>query len=68
VAFIAGHVRNEEGGPGQRPLSVREAGEVLGRLRPIVDSRYAMADLHTALGRIEAGRQFGKIAIDIDES
>jgi NADPH:quinone reductase-like Zn-dependent oxidoreductase len=33
-------------------------------LRPVLDSHYAMADLHAALDRLEAGRQFGKIAIE----
>lgn len=36
--------------------------------RPVIGSCYVMADPHTALDRVEAGRQFGKIAIDIDES
>ena len=38
------------------------------RLRPVIDSHYALADLHGALDRFEAGRQFGKIAIGIEEA
>lgn len=37
-----------------------------GGFRPIIDSRFRLADIHAALDRLEAGRQFGKIAIDID--
>jgi NADPH:quinone reductase-like Zn-dependent oxidoreductase len=37
-------------------------------LRPVLDSHYPLADLHKALDRLEAGRQFGKIAIGIDDA
>jgi len=36
-------------------------------LRPVIDSHYIMADLHSALDRLEAGQQFGKIAIGIED-
>lgn len=34
-------------------------------LRPVIDSRYPIAEVHAALDQLEAGRQFGKIAITI---
>ena len=37
-------------------------------LRPVIDSHYAIADLHAALDRLEMGQQFGKIAINVAES
>jgi NADPH:quinone reductase-like Zn-dependent oxidoreductase len=37
-----------------------------GGFRPILDSRFRLAETHAALDRLAAGRQFGKIAIDID--
>lgn len=36
-------------------------------LRPVIDSRYSLGDVHAALDRLEAGSQFGKIAISIGE-
>ncbi len=36
-----------------------------GRFRPHLDSRFALADVHKALDRLEAGGQFGKIGIDL---
>ncbi|MEX8518430.1 MAG: zinc-binding dehydrogenase [Leptothrix sp. (in: b-proteobacteria)] len=42
-------------------LSVCERGLI----KPVIDSRYALADVHAALDRLESGAQFGKIAIDI---
>ena len=36
-----------------------------GHLAPVFDSRYRLEDAHAALDHLEAGRQFGKIAIDI---
>ena len=36
-----------------------------GLIRPPIDRRYALADVHAALDRLEAGRQSGKIAIDL---
>jgi len=36
-------------------------------LRPVIDSRYPLSEVHAALDRLESGRQFGKIAIAIDE-
>jgi len=40
---------------------------LLGRsaMRPVIDSRFALADIHAALDRLESGRQFGKIAIEV---
>jgi NADPH:quinone reductase-like Zn-dependent oxidoreductase len=35
-------------------------------IRPVIDSRYSLEDTHAALSRLEAGEQFGKIAITID--
>ena len=37
-----------------------------GGFRPVLDGRFPLAEIHAALDRLEAGRQFGKIAIDID--
>ena len=37
-----------------------------GALRPVIDSRHALDDVHGALDRLEAGAQFGKVAITID--
>ncbi|MBZ9959298.1 zinc-binding dehydrogenase [Mesorhizobium sp. BR1-1-14] len=34
--------------------------------RPVIDSTYALADVHAALDRLEHGRQFGKVTIGID--
>lgn len=36
-------------------------------LRPVICSRYPMGDVHAALDQLEAGHQFGKIAITIGE-
>lgn len=36
-----------------------------GLIRPPIDRRFALADVHAALDRLEAGRQSGKIAIDL---
>jgi NADPH:quinone reductase-like Zn-dependent oxidoreductase len=38
-----------------------------GRIKPVIDSRHPLADLHAALGRLEAGEQFGKIAITLPD-
>lgn len=37
-------------------------------LRPVIDSEYPLEQVHAALDRLEAGEQFGKIAICIDKS
>ena len=37
-------------------------------LRPVIDSRYPIGDVHAALDQLEAGHQFGKIAITIGET
>lgn len=34
-------------------------------LRPVIDSRHSLDGVHAALDRLEAGRQFGKIAIEM---
>jgi NADPH:quinone reductase-like Zn-dependent oxidoreductase len=36
-------------------------------LRPVIDSRYPIGEVHAALDQLEAGHQFGKIAITIGE-
>lgn len=36
-----------------------------GGLRPVIDSRHALDDVHSALDRLASGAQFGKIAIEI---
>ncbi|WP_088283081.1 zinc-binding dehydrogenase [Ideonella sp. A 288] len=36
-----------------------------GRLRPVIDARYRLDDVHQALTHLESGTQFGKIALDI---
>lgn len=48
----------------------RDLLEVCGRgaVRPIIDARYALEDIHAALDRLEAGGQFGKIAVEIGSS
>jgi len=35
-------------------------------LQPVVSSRYRLDDIHAALDHLDAGRQFGKVAIAID--
>ena len=37
-----------------------------GALRPVIDSRYALGEVHAALDRLESGVQFGKVVITID--
>jgi NADPH:quinone reductase-like Zn-dependent oxidoreductase len=34
-------------------------------LKPVIDSVFALHDVHAALGRLEAGAQFGKVVVDI---
>lgn len=34
-------------------------------IRPVIDSSFALDDVHDALDRLESGRQFGKVAIEI---
>ena len=38
-----------------------------GVLRPVIDSRHDLDDVHAALDRLESGAQFGKVAITIEE-
>lgn len=38
-----------------------------GKIKPVIDSRYSLDDTHAALSRLEAGEQFGKVAIDIEQ-
>ncbi len=38
-----------------------------GRFRPVIDSRHRLAGIHAALDRLEAGHQFGKIGIELDQ-
>ena len=35
------------------------------RIRPVIDSRYALADVRAALSRLESAQQFGKVAIEV---
>ncbi len=35
------------------------------RLQPLIDQRYALADTHAALSRLESAQQFGKLAIEL---
>lgn len=46
----------------------RDLLAVVGRglYRPAIDRHFPLSDVHAALDRLEAGRQFGKIAIDVD--
>ena len=37
-----------------------------GVLRPVIDSRHDIDDVHGALDRLESGAQFGKVALTID--
>lgn len=36
-----------------------------GLIRPVIDRRYGLDDVHAALDRLESGAQFGKLAIEI---
>lgn len=36
-----------------------------GRVRPIIDGRHPLDQVHAAFDRLESGRQFGKVVIDI---
>lgn len=36
-----------------------------GLVRPVIDARYPLGEIHAALDRLEAGEQFGKIGIDL---
>ncbi len=36
-----------------------------GKIKPVIDSRYSLDETHAALSRLEAGEQFGKVAIDL---
>lgn len=35
------------------------------KLKPVIDAKYAMEDIHSALDHLESGKQFGKIAIEL---
>ena len=35
------------------------------RLKPVIDMRFALTEVHAALDRLQAGRQFGKLAIEL---
>lgn len=37
-----------------------------GLFRPTIDRRFPLADVHAALDRLEAGRQFGNVTVDVD--
>ena len=36
------------------------------RLEPVIDSRHGLADAREALSRLDSGRQFGKVVIEVD--
>lgn len=36
-----------------------------GLVKPVIDSRFALDDVHAGLDRLESGQQFGKVAIEI---
>lgn len=36
-----------------------------GAIKPVIDSRYPMTEIHAALDRLESGEQFGKIAVTV---
>ncbi|SCY32929.1 zinc-binding dehydrogenase [Microvirga guangxiensis] len=38
-----------------------------GTVKPIIDSLYPLDQMHAALSRLEAGEQFGKVAIEIEQ-
>jgi NADPH:quinone reductase-like Zn-dependent oxidoreductase len=35
-------------------------------LKPVIDQRYPLDDLHAALDHLDSSRQFGKVAVEID--
>ncbi|MEY4754632.1 MAG: Zinc-binding dehydrogenase, partial [Pseudomonadota bacterium] len=35
-------------------------------IKPVIDSRYPLAQTHAALDRLDSGQQFGKVVVDID--
>ena len=37
-------------------------------LRPVIDSRFALGDVHAALNRLESGQHFGKIALHLGDA
>jgi NADPH:quinone reductase-like Zn-dependent oxidoreductase len=37
------------------------------RLKPVIDARYRLNEVHAALDQLASGKQFGKIALDIVE-
>ena len=37
-----------------------------GALRPVIDSTWALDEVHAALNRLESGAQFGKVAVRVD--
>jgi NADPH:quinone reductase-like Zn-dependent oxidoreductase len=37
-----------------------------GLIKPVIDSRYPLAQTHAALDRLDSGQQFGKVVVDID--
>ncbi|KDB07779.1 NADPH:quinone reductase [Burkholderia sp. lig30] len=37
------------------------------RLRPVIDSRFSLGEVHAALDRLASGEQFGKVAVTVAE-
>ncbi|MFM2120491.1 MAG: hypothetical protein RL722_1959 [Pseudomonadota bacterium] len=52
------------GEPGELADLLRLCGQ--GGLQPVIDASYPLAEVHAALDHLESGRQFGKIAIEIE--
>lgn len=36
-----------------------------GRVKPVIDSRFPLADVHAAFDRLDSGKQFGKVVLEI---
>lgn len=49
------------------PDELRQLIAFVGRhaIRPVIDSRYPLTEVHAALDRLQSGAQFGKVVIDI---
>jgi NADPH:quinone reductase-like Zn-dependent oxidoreductase len=39
-----------------------------GLIRPLIDRRFGLDEIHAALDRLEAGQQFGKVGIDLERT
>ncbi len=61
AAVLTGHGGNEVVAVGEQPMPDRKPGGA----PPAADLRYRPDEIHDALAHLEAGKQFGKIAIDV---